>query len=104
MTTRTVAFFDEQTGITTASDDFMTNPARDITVVAALTAGTPTTGARVQMTLDTPDRIANGTALWFNSPQGGRTTSGAEKIQRPVTAVRLVVTDGTWTFQVRHAV
>lgn len=104
MTTRTVALFDEQTNITTSSDDFIVNPIRDVTVVAALTAGTPATGARIQMTIDTLEKIQAGTATWFNSPQGTHTGSSAEKLQRPITGVRLAVTDGTWTLQVRHAV
>jgi hypothetical protein len=103
MPTRKVAAFEEQTGITTQSDDFIVNPERDITAVLALTAGTPTTGARLQVTIDTLDKIQAGTALWVTSPQGNHTANAAEKIERPVNAVRLVATDGTWTLQVRHA-
>ncbi len=103
MPARTVATFEEQTNITTTSDEFIVNPQREVSATARLTAGTPTTGARMQVTLDDPEKIVAGTAAWVNSPLGARTATGAEKIMRPVTGVRLSVTDGTWTLQVRQA-
>ena len=103
MPARTVVNIEEQTGITTTSDEFITNPTRHITAVAKLESGTPLTGSRLQITLDDPEKISAGTATWVNSPLGLRTSSGAEKILRPVTGVRLVATDGTWALQVRQA-
>jgi hypothetical protein len=102
MSVRTVVTFDEQSGITAASDDFMINPNREASVVLNLTAGSPATGAVVQVTLDDGEAIAAGTAVWVNSPLGARTTSGAESLIRPLTGVRLSVTDGTWTLKVRQ--
>lgn len=102
MANRTVVNFDEQASITTTSDDFMVLPNKEVTVVTKLTAGSPVTGARVQMTLDEPEKIIAGTASWVNSPLGAHTTTSAEKVYRPVTGVRLSVTDGTWTLQVRQ--
>lgn len=103
MPARTVTAFEEQTGITTTSDEFIVSPQREVSATARLTAGTPTTGARIQITLDDPEKIAAGTAAWVNSPLGARTSTGAEKVLRPVTGVRLSVTDGTWALQVRQA-
>lgn len=103
MSIRTVIAFDEQTGLTTTSAAFIINPLREVSVVCALTSGSPSTGARVQITLDETDKITAGTATWVDSPLGNRLTSGAENVLRPVTGVRLNVTDGTWTFQVRQA-
>ncbi|RYD50586.1 MAG: hypothetical protein EOP52_13825 [Sphingobacteriales bacterium] len=102
MATRIVVTFEEQTGVTTTSDDFIVSPQREVTAVARLVSGSPTTGARVQVTLDEVEKINAGTAVWVNSPLGNRTASGAEKVLRPVTGVRLSVTDGTWTLQVRQ--
>lgn len=103
MATRTVVTFDEQTNLTTVSDDFIVSPNKEVTVVARLTAGTPATGCRIQVTLDEIEKINAGTASWVNSPLGNKITSSAEKILRPVTGVRLSVTDGTWGFQVRQS-
>lgn len=103
MAVRHVLSFDEQAAITATGDSFMVNPLQEVSVVAQLTAGTPTTGCRVQMTLDEVDKILAGTATWVDSPMGNRTGTGAEKVLRPVTGVRLKVTDGTWSFLVRQA-
>jgi hypothetical protein len=102
MAIRNVITFEEHTSITTQSDDCLINPSKEVTAAALLTAGTPTTGAMLQITLDDIEKIKAGTALWVNSPLGNRITSGAEKLLRPVTGVRLKVTDGTWTLQVRQ--
>ena len=102
MTARTVVTFEEQSGITAVSDDFIVHPGKEVTVVSRLTAGTPVTGARVQTSIDDVERILAGTATWVNSPLGARTATGAEKMGRPITGVRLSVTDGTWTLQVRQ--
>jgi hypothetical protein len=102
MTVRIVAKFDEQAGITALSDDFMVQPSHEVAVVAKLTAGTPVTGCRVQFTLDENEKITAGTATWVNSTLGAHTATSAEKLQRPVTGVRLSVTDGTWLLQVRQ--
>jgi uncharacterized protein YlxW (UPF0749 family) len=103
MPARIVTNYEEQANVTTTSDEFVVNPSREVSAVARLTAGTPVTGARIQITLDDPERINAGTATWVNSALGARTVTGAEKIFRPVTGVRLSVTDGTWTLQVRQA-
>ncbi len=102
MPARTVVSFEEQGNITALSDEFIVAPTREVTVVARLVSGTPVTGARVQMTLDEAEKIAAGTAVWVNSPLGFRTVTGGERIARPVTGVRLSVTDGTWALQVRQ--
>ncbi len=103
MAVRTLIMYDEQSGITATSDEFILAPTREVAVTASLTSGSPTTGARVQITLDDAERIAAGTATWVNSPLGSRTSTGAEKLMRPVSGVRLSVTDGTWKLQVRQA-
>ncbi len=103
MANRTVIYFDQQTGLTSTGDSFMVQPGKNVNVACALTSGSPTTGARVQVTLDEHDKINAGTAIWVNSPLGARTVSGGESVISPVTGVRLSVTDGTWTFQVRQA-
>ncbi|HEX2859053.1 MAG TPA: hypothetical protein VHP58_02500 [Alphaproteobacteria bacterium] len=103
MTARTVVSFEEQTGITSTSDSFLVNPNREVSVVCNLTSGSPATGAKVQITLDDIEKVLADTAIWVTSPQGYHTTSAGEKIYRPVTAVRLSVTDGTWQLQVRQS-
>lgn len=102
MAYRYLTRFDEQASITATGDDFITSPKANVNIACTLTAGTPTTGARVHYTLDTEDKIIGGTAKWIASPEGNRTTSGGETLLRPVTGVRLVATDGTWTVQVRQ--
>jgi len=103
MATKTVINFDQQTGITATGDNFVVLPGKDVNVACVLTSGSPSTGARVQVTLDEPEKITAGTAQWVNSPLGARTVTGGENVIKPVTGVRLSVTDGTWTFQVRQA-
>jgi hypothetical protein len=103
MPARTVTTFEEQTSVTTLSDEFVVNPNREVTAVARLVSGTPTTGARLQISLDDAEKIVAGTAVWLNSPLGFRTVTGGEKLAKPVTGVRLSVTDGTWSLQVRQA-
>jgi hypothetical protein len=103
MTVRTVVTFENQSGITATSDSFVVNPNREVSVVCALTSGTPTTGARVQVTLDDIENVLADSAVWVDSPLGAHTVSAAEKILRPVTAVRLAATDGTWSFLVRQS-
>lgn len=103
MATRTVVHFDAQTNITSTSDVFVVDPLKEVSAALVLTAGTPATGAQLQVTLDDVDKIAAGTAQWVGSPLGLRTATGAEKVLRPVTGLRLAATDGTWTLQVRQA-
>lgn len=102
MPARNVVIFEEQTGVTGTSDAFIVQSNKEVGVAVVLTSGTPTTGCRVQITLDEPHRIADGSAAWVNSPLGNHTLSNMEKMLRPVTGVRLVATDGTWTVQVRQ--
>lgn len=103
MATRNVIQFEEQAGITIQSDDFIVSPEKEVSVVAQLTAGAPATGCKIQVTLDDVEKILAGTAAWVSSPLGNRLATGAEKIFRPVTGVRMSVTDGTWTLQVRQS-
>jgi hypothetical protein len=103
MPARTVVNLEEQTGITTFSDEFIVNPGREVAAVVRLVSGVPATGARLQITLDDAERIAAGTATWVNSPLGSRTATGAEMVLRPVSGIRLAVTDGTGALQVRQA-
>lgn len=102
MAIRNVVTFEEHTAITVQSDDCILHPTKEVTAAMLLTAGTPATGAMLQITLDDVEKIKAGTALWLNSPLGNRIASGAEKLMRPVTGVRLKVTDGTWTLHVRQ--
>lgn len=103
MTVRNVVKFEVQAGITGTGDSFIVDSAQgDVNVGCVLTAGSPLSGAVVQVTLDERKAIEGGTALWIDSPLGSRVASGAENIIRPVTGVRLKATDGTWTFQVRQ--
>lgn len=103
MATRHIVHFDSQTGITSTSDPFVIDPLKEASAAMVLTSGTPVTGAQLQVTLDDADKIIAGTAQWIGSPLGLRTSTGAEKVLRPVTGLRLAVTDGTWTLQVRQA-
>ncbi len=103
MATRIVTKFEEQTGITVLSDEFIVEPTFEVSVVVKLISGTPATGARVQVTLDETDKIKAGTATWVSSSLGNRLTSSAEKVFRPITGIRLSVTDGTWGLQVRQS-
>jgi hypothetical protein len=103
MTVRTVVTFENQSGITATGDSFIVNPNREVSVVCALTDGTPSSGARVQVTLDDIENVLAGSAVWVDSPLGAHTTTAAEKILRPVTAVRLNAADGTWSFLVRQS-
>lgn len=102
MAVRNIVNYDSQTGVTATSDSFVLVGSKDTNVACILTAGTPVTGARVQVTLDDADKVVAGTAQWVNSPLGNRTSSGIENVMHPVTAVRVSVTDGTWTVQVRQ--
>lgn len=103
MAVRTVVSYDTQTGITATGDSFIADPTKQVNVACILTAGTPATGARVQITLDEADKITAGTATWINSNLGNRVATGSENVIKPITGVRLVATDGTWTFSVRQA-
>lgn len=102
MATRAVATFEEQSGITTTSDSFVVDTEKPVNAVIQLVSGSPSTGAVVQVTLDDREKITAGTAVWVNSPMGARTVSGAESLLRPLTGVRLSVTDGTWALKVRQ--
>lgn len=93
----------EQTNITTTSDAFLLSDWQEnITVACILTDGTPTTGAHVEGTISTPAEIEAGTAHWVKSAMGNHTANGMEYLSAPMTAVRLNVTDGTWTFTVHQ--
>lgn len=102
MAVRTLVNFDEQSSVTTNSDDFIVGTAKDVSVVARLVSGTPTTGARFMITLDEIEKINAGTATWIASPLGYHNVSSAERLLRPVTGVRLNVSDGTWAIQIRQ--
>ncbi len=103
MTIRQVIQREEQTNITTTSDAFILSDWQEnITLACILTDGTPTVGAHVEGTLSTPAEVQAGTAHWVKSNMGNHTASGMEFLNTPMTAVRLQVTDGTWTFTVHQ--
>ena len=104
MTYKTVQLFDEQTGITTTSDSFILDCRSDISISASLTSGTPVTGAKIQFTIDTAEKIKSDTAMWIDSPSGNHLLSFAESSLGHASGVRLIATDGTWTLQVRQAI
>ncbi|MCP5405479.1 MAG: hypothetical protein H6922_04580 [Pseudomonadaceae bacterium] len=102
MAVRTVVNYETQNDITGVGDSFVVDPSRNLNVLCQLTAGTPVAGAKVQITLDDPEKITAGTAVWVDSPLGAKLASGCESILAPVTGVRLSVTDGTWAMKVRQ--
>lgn len=102
MSTREVVHFDAQSAITTTSDAFLVEETKPVNAVMQLTAGTPATGAKLQFSIDDVAAIEAGTAVWADSPLGFHLVTSSENILPPVTAVRLVATDGTWTLQVRQ--
>lgn len=60
-----------------------------------LTAGT----ARLETTGSKPERIADGSAFWAPFGGGDKTASTADATLFPFTAMRLVITSGTWRFE-----
>lgn len=92
------------TGLTATSNDIIVEPSAKLTVFAALTSGSPATGAKIQFTMDTKEVIAAGTAVWIDSDRGNTKVSFADTEPAPsnITGVRLNVTDGTWRLVVRQ--
>lgn len=105
MAIKTLTIQDQQPSVTGTSDVFIVPRNSKLMLGAVLTAGTPSTGAKVQFTLDDEGAVKNDTADWFDSEQGNSVTdfSYSEPAPCVFTAVRLVATDGTWTFKLAEA-
>lgn len=99
MTTKNVNIYEEQTGITTQSDDFLVDATAQISIVALETAGG---AASIQTTIDPHAVIENDTATWVTSPGGVRSDTFMESSTGPITGVRLTADSGTWTLKVLH--
>lgn len=104
--------FVTQTSITsaTAAADatIKLRPDRAANILMDLTAGSPTTGARIEVTISPPDQIDAGTATWVvPNGVGYSLTDTMLTSTTPngclLTGVRLSVSDGTWTLGVRQA-
>lgn len=99
MTIRRVIQSETQSGITTTSDEFvLANTAGRTSIALHLTEGTPVAGAVIEYTLDTEQAIEAGSALWVK----GRAylASTLETLNGPVTALRVVASDGVWALNV----
>jgi len=92
------------TGVTTDSDTYIVDPAAKLTVYAVLTSGSPSTGAKIQITGSRIEDIEDETAVWVDTERGDSTVSFSDSEPDPcnITGVRLSVTDGTWTLIVRQ--
>lgn len=92
-----------QTGVTATSEAFVVNPKSKVSARAALASGSPATGAKWQYTLDDTGAIEEDTAIWEDTATGNQLATFTVTEERPavVTALRLVVTDGTWDCLVR---
>lgn len=88
----------KQTGITATGGFILLGTDDAVTFTAHLTAGAPVTGAKVQFTNDSKALIEAGTALWVDEIQGNSVVSYSGRGVGALTAIRLVATDGTWTF------
>lgn len=99
MTTKQVHIYEEQTGVTNQSDDFLVNPTAQISVVALETAGG---AASIQTTIDPHAVIEAGNATWVTSPGGVRSDTFMESSTGPITGVRLSADSGAWTLKVLH--
>jgi len=103
--------FSQQTGIGSGTDAAdRTNKLRPdvgVSVVLALTSGSPSTGAKLEVTNSSYADIDAGTATWV-TPSGlgnvldtsmwGSTVPGGCQF----TAIRAVATDGTWSLTTRQ--
>lgn len=101
--------YHKQTTITSATTaanrTIKTNPNKSLNIQLILESGSPTTGAKVQYTLDTHSAVNAGTATFIDSPTGYTTASrGESAINMPcgITGVIASVSDGTWSLIVRQ--
>ena len=88
----------KQTGIVATGGFILLGTDDAVTFTAHLTAGTPVIGAKVQFTNDDKALVEAGTALWVDEVQGNSLQTYAGRGVGALTAIRLVATDGTWTF------
>lgn len=84
------------------------NPALGATFGLVLQSGTPATGAAIQVTISSAAEIDADTATWYTPAGTGNSTANqllgnAVTPTCQLTGVRAVVTDGTWTLEVRQA-
>jgi hypothetical protein len=104
MPSRNVVKVSNQTGITagTTSDEFiLPYNAQSVLCIADLTAGSPSTGAKLQFSVGTKEELEAGTATFYDDATLGNQLADFNlSTDKPVRAVRLNVTDGTWTFRV----
>ena len=103
MTVRTVVTFENQSSVETLSDSFCVNPNREVNVVVHPHGPRVESNATLQVTIDDIENVLADKALWVDSPVGEYREPAAEKIFRPVTAVRLRVDCGKWDIQVRQS-
>ncbi len=110
MPIKEAGMFQQQVSITssTAAADrtIKLTPRKGLTATLELTSGSPTTGARLQITQSTEAEIEAGTAVWTNSQSGYTTVNRAEANPGEacnMTAVRADVSDGTWSLKVRQS-
>lgn len=101
-----------QTGILSSTDaadrTIMLRPNKGVSFMLDLTAGSPATGAKLEVTTDTHAAIAAGTATWTTVTGSSNTlvdqtltSTGPSGCQ--LTGVRALVTDGTWSLKVVQA-
>ena len=100
----TVIYFDEATSLTTNSNDYLLDGRGAVCIAAILESGSPTTGAKLQFSIDDKEAIKAGTAKWLDAPAGYQTDTFADSSLGCITGIRLQVTDGTWTLQVRQSI
>lgn len=110
MTIKTPASYSTQTGIgsgTSAADRTIElRPWLPLSAMLVLTAGSPTTGALVQVTNSPYDDIEAGTANWV-APTGTSNVTVSTLLSSfgnscQLTGIRAVATDGTWTLAIRQ--
>lgn len=97
--------YQEQTGVTATSDAIILRPEAAMTALMALTAGSPATGCKVQVTNSPVALVRAATALWVDH-DGNKLVSTAYASAASegckLTGIRVVATDGTWALQVRQ--
>lgn len=104
MPSRDVRKVTSQTGITSSAlcDEFiLPYNTESVLCIADLTSGSPATGAKLQFSVGTKEELAAGTATFYDDATlGNQLADFSLSTDKPVRAVRLLVTDGTWTFRV----
>lgn len=98
--------FSKLTGLTAGTSAAIEiNPYWPASICYGLTAGTPATGAKLQVTNSDPSELAT-IAVWVDYDTAKTTSQIVQTLAGngcQFTGARLVVTDGTWTLQVRQA-